>query len=182
MSTRPSLGLEPSHTVVFVHDLDRMVEFYTEELGFEVADRGPVGDDEVAFLSQGVNHHQLALVTGRTSTGKSDTVDHTAYHSGCTLGELKELWRRLDAHPDVTEVRPTTHGNTWSVYFQDPENNGVEVYVDTPWHVTQPQIETLDLTKSDEEILTWTRETFQDRPGFEPVEAFHSRRLRALGR
>ena len=26
---------------------------------------------------------------------------------------------------DIT-YRPTSHGNTWSIYFQDPEQNGVE--------------------------------------------------------
>lgn len=172
--------LEPSHTVVYVHDLDAMVAFYCDELGFEVADRGPVGSEEVAFLSAGLSHHQVAFVTGRTTQGKSPTIDHTAYRSAGDLDDLRDLYERLSAHPAVTEIRPTTHGNTWSVYFQDPESNGVEVYVDTPWHVQQPQIRPLDLTQSNEEIRAYTLAEFESEPGFEDIADFTERRARAL--
>ena len=181
MSSTKRPLLEPSHTVVYVHDLDAMVAFYCEELGFEVADRGPVGtDDEVAFLSAGLSHHQVAFVTGRTSKGKSSTVDHTAYRSAGDLDDLRDLYERLRAHPAVTGIRPTTHGNTWSVYFQDPEENGVEVYIDTPWHVQQPQIKPLDLTKSNDDIYAYTVAEFEHEAGFEDISDFTERRARAL--
>ena len=32
-----------------------------------------------------------------------------------------------------------SHGNTLSIYFNDPEGNGLEVFWDTPWHVAQPK-------------------------------------------
>lgn len=172
--------LEPSHTVVYVHDLDAMVAFYCDELGFEVADRGPVGSEEVAFLSANLSHHQLAFVTGRATTEKSNTIDHTAYKSSGDLDDLKELYARLSAHPAVSEMRPTTHGNTWSVYFQDPENNGIEVYVETPWHVQQPQIRPLDLTMSNKEIHEYTLAEFGGEEGFEDIDVFARRRAAAL--
>lgn len=180
MSSTKRPRLDPSHTVVFVHDLDVMISFYSEELGFEVADRGPVGSDEVAFLSTGLSHHQLAFVTGRTTTDKSNTIDHTAYKSSGDLDDLRELYERLSAHPAVTEIRPTTHGNTWSVYFQDPEKNGVEVYIETPWHVQQPQIRPLDLTRSNDEVHSYTLAEFEHEAGFEDIEQFTRRRAVAL--
>lgn len=172
--------LEPSHTVVYVHDLDAMVAFYCDELGFEVADRGPVGSEEVAFMSANLSHHQLAFLSGRATTGKSNTIDHTAYKSSGDLDDLKELYERLTAHPAVTQIRPTTHGNTWSVYFEDPENNGIEVYVETPWHVQQPQIRPLDLTLSNDEIYAYTLTEFGSEVGFEKIEDFTKRRAAAL--
>ena len=37
------------------------------------------------------------------------------------------------------------HGNAWSLYFTDPEGNGLECFVDSPFHVTQPYADRLDL-------------------------------------
>ena len=36
-------------------------------------------------------------------------------------------------------------GDAWSVYSADPEGNGLEAYVDSPWHVAQPHGRPLDL-------------------------------------
>ena len=71
---------------------------------------------------------------------------------------------------------PLTHGNAWSVYFRDPEFNGVEVFIDTPWHVRQPQGEPLDLDKSNDEIVEATRAHFSKEPEFGSIDDFYSRR------
>ena len=46
-----------------------------------------------------------------------------------------------------------THGNTVSIYFEDPDGNSVEVYWPTGIDVPQPFGKPMDLTKSEEEIL-----------------------------
>ena len=71
---------------------------------------------------------------------------------------------------------PLTHGNAWSIYFEDPEHNGVEVFIDTPWHVQQPQAKPLDLTKSNEEIVATTQAFFADEPEFGDLGEFYERR------
>ena len=38
----------------------------------------------------------------------------------------------------VDSVIPVSHGNAWSLYFTDPEGNGLECFVDSPFHVAQP--------------------------------------------
>jgi len=177
MQTNTRLGLEVAHTVVYVHDADKMIAFYRDVLGFEVADRGPLGPDEIIFLSQAANHHhQLALITGRPETDKSNSVHHTAYRSAGTLDDLKALLATLEAHPEVSGIMPLTHGNAWSIYFEDPEHNGVEVFLDTPWHVQQPQAKPLDLTKSNDEIVAETHAAFADEPEFGDLAAFYQRR------
>ena len=75
---------------------------------------------------------------------------------------------------------PLTHGNAWSVYFRDPEFNGVEVFIDTPWHVRQPQGEPLDLDLSNDEIIETTRDHFSKEPEFGPIDEFYNRRAERL--
>ena len=177
-----ALRLEVAHSVLYVHDVDQMISFYRDMLGFEVTDRGPIGPNEIVFLSQIANHHhQVAFVTGRDEPSRSVTTHHTASRSAGTLDDLKALHEKLKADPAVSAIRPLTHGNAWSVYFQDPEFNGVEVFIDTPWHVKQPQGKALDLSRPNDEIVATTREAFADEPEFGDISAFYQRRAEHLG-
>ena len=179
------LNLEVAHAVLYVHDVDRMIDFYTTTLGFEVTDRGPlgpvIGGAEIVFLSQTANHHhQVAFISGRPEPDPSNSVHHVAFRSSGTLDDLKALKAELDADEAVTQIMPLTHGNAWSVYFRDPEFNGVEVFIDTPWHVQQPQGEPLDLSKSNDEIVAATQAHFATQPGFGPIDEFYARRAEHL--
>ena len=108
------LRLEVAHAVRDVHDVERMIEFYTNTLGFEVTDRGPIGPQEIVFLSQVANHHhQVAFITGREHTEPSNNVNHMAFRSSGTLDDLKELKKALEADGQVTQIRPLTHGNAF---------------------------------------------------------------------
>lgn len=176
-----ALRLEVAHSVLYVHDVDRMIGFYTDVLGFEVTDRGPIGPNEIVFLSQTADHHhQVAFITGRPAPEKSNNTHHTAYRSAGTLDDLKALLGRLQADEGVSGIMPLTHGNAWSVYFQDPEHNGVEIFIDTPWHVKQPQGKPLDLTKPNEEIIAATREAFAAEPEFGDLQGFYDGRAEHL--
>ena len=177
----PNLNLEVAHAVMYVHDADAMVEFYQRVLGFEVTDRGPLGDGEaspeIIFLSQTArHHHQVAFITGRPASGRSNSVNHMAFRATGTIDDLRSLKTTLEAEPGVRGIMPLCHGNAWSVYFSDPEGNGVEVFIDTPWHVAQPQGKPIDFSMTDEEIVAWTHETFKTEPQFGPIEAFYQRR------
>jgi catechol 2,3-dioxygenase len=175
------LRLEVAHAVLYVHNVDDMIEFYSKTLGFEVTDRGPLGPDEIVFLSQSANdHHQVAFITGREKPDPSNSVHHVAFRSAGTLDDLKALKKVLVANVRVTQIMPLTHGNAWSVYFRDPEFNGVEVFIDTPWHVRQPQGEPLDLDKSNDEIVEFTHGHFSTEPEFGPIDDFYKRRAEHL--
>ena len=180
------LDLEVAHAVVYVKDPEAMIDFYRRVLGFEVTDRGPLRSNagqEIIFLSQTArHHHQLAFITGRDETGRSASHNHVAFRSSGTLDDLKAVHRQLAAEPDVSGIVPLTHGNAWSVYFSDPEGNGVEIFIDTPWHVAQPQGKPLDLSLSNDEIMAWTEEQFRQEPEFGDLEAFYQRRAEDLAR
>ncbi len=159
-----------------------MVAFYCEVLGFEVADRGPLGPDgpEIVFLSgSSSDHHQIAFAPVR---GPEDatSLEHNAFRVD-GLADVREMLERVNADARVKNVAPLTHGNAISVYFADPEGNGIEVFCDTPWHVQQPQMRGWDPAQSDEEVLAAVEAGFRDEPGFMPMERYRAERARAFG-
>ena len=63
------------------------------------------------------------------------------------------------------------HGNSWSIYFDDPEGNRLEIYTATPWYVSQPWRVALDLDESDEVIHQTTRKLIEETgTSWAPVE------------
>ena len=168
MSQFPSF--EFSHVGLFVFDLDRMAAFYMDVLGLLETDRGIVyGSTRVVFLSRNAkDHHQVVLAEGRTAEAGARMVNQISLRVQ-SLQALREVYKAAENHPDASNLRSITHGNAFSVYFHDPEGNNLEFFVDGPWYVEQPIIEPLDLTKSDEQILADTYESFKDQPGFKEV-------------
>lgn len=161
-------ALRFSHVGLFVVDMARMVDFYSRVLGFTVTDRGRLGEAGLTFLSRDAReHHQLVLVEGRPP-GLPDRIVNQVSFRVDTLGALLQFWRRIgrEAPRDLVAV---THGNAWSVYFRDPEGNRLEVFTDTPWHVTQPVREPIDLDRDEAEILAETEAFCRARPGFRPM-------------
>ena len=169
------MALAWSHAVLLVRDEARMRDFYSRVLGFQVTDRGPIPDNqEIIFMSQVPDeHHQIAMVPGRADSGPSNSHLHLAFRvSG--LPELRGVIRRLQA--ETLTLRPITHGNTWSIYFDDPEQNGIEIFCDTPWQVRQPAFEGWDIELDDTALLAWTYEKFRSTEGFLSQDAFRSKR------
>ena len=174
------MKLSWSHAVLYVRDLDRMLDFYTKVLGFEVTDRGPIGPDapEIIFLSQAADeHHQLAMLPVREDEQPSNSVNHFAFRVG-GFADVKRLNDKLTGM-DGINVGPLSHGNTLSIYFNDPEDNGIEVFWDTPWHVPQPQGKPWDTSLDEAGALAWVEANFGTEPGFEPREAYYGRRRQA---
>ncbi|MDP6980659.1 MAG: VOC family protein [Myxococcota bacterium] len=164
-----------SHIGIHVHEIEPMVDFYTELLGLEVTDRGRLplpGDPQIVFLSADPEeHHQIALVEGRQDGGiESGVVNQLSFH----LGSLEELRAMKSAAEKrgVSRFLPISHGRGWSLYFPDPEGNGIECFVDTPWHVRQPVVDALDLSLTDEEILAQTEATYRSAPDFQTMETW----------
>lgn len=171
MTTSPP-ALRLGHVTLAVRDVDAMVRFYTDALGFTVTNRGePVpGMGEMAFLSQDPTaHHQLVLVSTAEPPPRAFMLaDHLAFRVE-TLDDLRAIGDRLAAAA-VDSVIPVSHGNAWSLYFTDPEGNGLECFVDSPFHVAQPYAGALDLTSPDDEIEAATRGEIEGLPEFQPFD------------
>ena len=173
------MQLRWSHAVIYVRDLDAMVDFYRDVLGFEVADRGPLQADapEIVFLSQvATDHHQLGMVAARKGDAPSNSVDHFAFRVD-SLDDVREMKARLEADGRcAAPPAPVTHGNAWSIYFKDPEGNGIEIFCDSPWHVQQPAFRPWDPTQSNEKVVTDTKREFQDTPEFGSMQEYRLRK------
>ena len=85
-----------------------------------------------------------------------------------TLDNLREARARA-LKKGASKMRGLNHGNALSIYFLDPEENTVEVYLDTPWYVAQPHGDPLDLDKPDAEIWAETEKIVRADPTFTPV-------------
>jgi len=127
------------HVVLRVSDRERAEAFYSGVLGLPVAARLDQNGFRMAFFTLG-NHHDLAVMEagpGRAPTA-GPGLHHVAFNIGTTMDELYEAKARLEAAG--LKVAPVDHDVTKSLYFEDPDGNGVEVYVDVSdaWK-TDPQ-------------------------------------------
>ncbi len=176
--TSPRLSL--AHATLSVGNFDAALAFYCDALGFHVTNQGEVpGGAKIAFISQDpANHHQIALVEA-TEEGSHGfvMVDHLAFRTG-SLDDLRILHKKL-TDAGIETILPINHGNAWSLYFNDPEGNGLECFVDSPFHVAQPFANGFDLDQSDEEIAAATRTLIEAEPEFQSLkdwtEAFAAR-------
>ena len=172
-----------SHALVAAHNFEAMVDFYTELLGFHVTDRDVTADGkkELVFMSQtDTEHHQIAFLSGRPTDFSDRPADltpnrtnHFAFRVD-NLAEVKEWWQKLTADGRAEGIMPWSHGNTFSVYFFDPDGNGLEVFCDTPWHVAQPSGAPWDPTASDEDIHATALERVKDLKDFRPIDEFYA--------
>jgi catechol 2,3-dioxygenase len=96
-----------------------------------------------------------------------------------SLENLREARSRA-LHNGATRMRNLNHGNALSIYFMDPEDNLVEVYLDTPWYVAQPHGDSLNLDKSDDEIWAETEVIVKNDPTFKPVEKWSAEFTQSL--
>lgn len=173
-ASRPRLFV--GHMTLAAKDLQKLKRFYCDVLGFVVTNEGAVGEDglELAFLSQDPSaHHQIAMVGG-ASTPPADFVmiDHLAFRTE-SLDDLRAIHANLVA-AGIEGIMQIDHGNAWSLYFHDIEGNGVECYVDSPFHVAQPNAGTFDINASDDEIEETTRCRIEAAPEFQPMTNWQS--------
>jgi catechol 2,3-dioxygenase len=119
------------HVVLKVRDIERSARFYRDVLGLKEVARANFGRP-MAFFSTGENHHDIAIlevgadapVPGAGSVG----LYHVALVIGTTLDELRAAKAHLEAN-GYTKLRLTDHKVTQSIYLDDPDGNGVELYV-----------------------------------------------------
>lgn len=120
------------HVNLKVGDLDRAITFYTDVLGLSLTSRFGTG---AAFLAAGSYHHHIGLNTWESAGANPPPAGHTGLHHVAFLypdrKALAQVVLRAIAH-DVAITGKSDHGATESVYFRDPDGNGVEVYRDRP--------------------------------------------------
>lgn len=123
-------GVRIGHVHLKVADLERSLAFYCGVLGFQLTQRYGPG---AAFVSAGGYHHHIGLNTWESRGGKAPPRDATGlYHVAILYPDrqsLADVLRRLIEHQIPLEGA-ADHGVSEALYLQDPDGNGLELYVD----------------------------------------------------
>jgi catechol 2,3-dioxygenase len=179
MSDLPITALH--HAGIWTTNFDGMVDFYCRIFKFHVSDKGRYPDgNRVIFLTLDPNaHHTFVIGEGRPA-GSPSTVNQLSFRTD-SLTSVRRYWEAV-TREKVERFVTVTHGNAWSIYFWDPEDNRVEIFADTPWHVPQPCRAAIDFAKqSDAEIFEFTRKTAEERAGFRPFAAWRKETAATMG-
>jgi catechol 2,3-dioxygenase len=126
MTSQAPVGV--GHVHLKVRDLERSLEFYRDVLGLSVTER----QGRFAFLAWDERHHDVALQEIRPDAGTPGHGDVGLYHAAMEVTDsdaLRAIHERL-VERDV-RVSPVDHGISKALYFDDPDGNGLEVYLDT---------------------------------------------------
>jgi len=145
------------HVGIYTQDLMKMRDFYTRVIGLQVADEDLDGRG-MCFLSADPvsEHHEFVLMKGRNTPEEMQLVQQISFKVP-TIQDLREYKKRIEEE-ELKIDRIVSHGNAVGMYFFDPENNRVELYYRTGFPVPQPHGDPLDLSRSDEELITDARE------------------------
>ncbi len=124
-----------SHVVLRTTRLQPMIEWYTTVLKAQALFQ----NEFAAFLTHDDEHHRIALfaIPGTVEkTQHSAGLDHIAFFYP-TIGDWIASYERLKA-AGITPHGAMHHGVTMSIYYRDPDNNGVELAIDSmpksQWH------------------------------------------------
>jgi catechol 2,3-dioxygenase len=172
---RAGTGAQLAHLGIFVFDVPVMTAFYESVFGLRVTDRGrgkTFARDLVFMSNSPQQHHQLVLASGR-EPGTPSSVFQMSFKV-FSIDELRAV-RDQALQQGATKFIPMNHGNALSIYFDDPEGNVVECYLDTPHQIAQPHADPLDLDLSNETIWRQTEEICKADPTFLPADEWARR-------
>ena len=135
------------HVTLKVTDLERSEQFYSGVLGMKAVARYDDKGYKMTFFSV-CNHHELAAleVSGEGAAAGEHAVGmhHVAFCIGDSIDQLREAKAQLESAS--VECRPSDHDVTKSLYFEDPDGNMIELYVDVSdgWRTDPSRIATVE--------------------------------------
>ncbi len=127
------------HAALRVRDPDKAKKFYTEVLGFDIVEEDPEHGGCFMRLSSDQNSdgHSLDLVgvedpeTALAPPGSNGVgVVHIAIKVD-SFEDMRDAYDHLKDH-GVEVNRLIEHANQRSMYFTDPDGNGLEIYYEYP--------------------------------------------------
>ncbi len=117
------------HVVIKVRDQQRAEAFYNGLLGIPIAARFP--PLSMTFFTLG-NHHDFAVAAvgddALDAPANSPGLFHVAFKIGTRIDELRDAKLRLEGAG--LKVEAYDHEVSKSIYFNDPDGNTIELYID----------------------------------------------------
>jgi catechol 2,3-dioxygenase len=110
------------HTTIGTVDVERMVDFFVNIVGFRISDQ--LADGRFCWLRSDKDHHTLALVF----VGRKGDIDHHSYDLA-EWEDFKSWCDRLTELDIPVSWGPGRHGpgNNLFVFFEDPAGNHIEL-------------------------------------------------------
>lgn len=122
------------HCAIAVSDLDIQERFYTDVLGFSRLEKDP--DHGGVFLSLPGTSHAIdlfpagAMGSGNPASHRSSPLIHIAFRVA-SYASLRAAYAALREH-EIDIQATIDHVSQRSIYFRDPEGNGLELYYEHP--------------------------------------------------
>ena len=139
-----------NHAVLYVRDAQRAARFYSDVLGFTVAEQ--MGDRAFFMRTHATteNHHDLGLFSiGAEAPPPTRGERVGLYHLAWQVATLPELAEARDKLIEANAlVGVNDHGSSLSLYAQDPDGNEFEVFWQVPreeWEARRFATRQLDL-------------------------------------
>lgn len=160
-----------SHVGFAAIDLPALAGFYTDVLGYSITGRGrmpSIGAEperDYVYLSRDPAEHQQVVLRDGRAPDTPSSINQLSLRI-TSLDELRRMEATLKADDRVKGYRYTCHGNSFSIYFSDPEDNWVELAVESVWYVPAPEGWTFDLSLDNAALIADTERRVRQIPGF----------------
>ncbi len=166
------------HVLLRVADEERSKRFYRDVLGFQVAEQDP--EHGGVFMTLGDGFHALDI-TQHSAPGAAEQphrgqigLVHVAFKVA-SYGALRDAYSHLLKN-GVEILRAVDHICQRSVYFTDPDGNGLEIYYEMPNALALfpngrgDEDEKLPLTAAGEPLPQWLLEDWPGAAAMAKVE------------
>jgi catechol 2,3-dioxygenase len=166
------------HVLLRVADEEASKRFYRDVLGFQVAEQDPEHGGVFMTLGDGfhtldIAQHPAPAVATRPERGGLGLI-HIAFKVG-SYAALRDAYAHLLAN-GVEGERALHHVFQRSIYFTDPDGNGLEIYYEMPKALSLfpngrgDEDERLPLSRADEPLPAWLSEEWPGPAAYAKVE------------